>query len=105
MSRWLKTCKLVSTAVTRDSRGVATETRSERVVVCNPFSMGSQTYFQAQNAGIHPVAVIQLHKCDYLGERAVIYDGALLDVESVDASSPDYVRLTLTERLADHGTA
>ena len=92
-------------SVTRDSRGIATETLEERTVVCNPFSMAQQTYFAAQNAGIHPVATIQLHKCDYQGERAVIYDGALLDVESVDASSPDYVRLTLTERLADHGTA
>ena len=105
MSRWLKTCRLMRASVTRDSRGIATETLEERTVVCNPFSMAQQTYFAAQNAGIHPVATIQLHKCDYQGERAVIYDGALLDVESVDASSPDYVRLTLTERLADHGTA
>ena len=105
MSRWLKTCRLVGTSVERDSRGIATETRTERTVACNPFNVSQQTYFAAENAGIHLVATIQLHKCDYQGERAVIYDGALLDVESVDASSPDYVRLTLTERLADHGTA
>lgn len=105
MSRWLKTCKLVGTSVERDNRGVATETTTERTVVCNPFSMAQQTYFAAQNAGIRPVATIQIHKCEYNGERAVIYDGALLDVERVDATSPDFVRLTLVERLADHGKA
>ena len=103
MSRWLKTCKLVRASVTRDNRGIATETREERTVVCNPFTMAQQTYYAAENAGIHPVATIQIHKCEYNGERAVIYDGALLEVERVDATSPDYVRLTLVERLADHG--
>lgn len=105
MSRWLKTCVLQSVTTKRDPRGVATEVTSERRVCCNPFSMGAQSYYQAANAGIHPVSVIQLHKCDYKGERAVIYDGALLDVERIEATSPDYVRLTLVERLADHGKA
>ena len=103
MSGWLKTCVLHPTTVTRDSRGVATDSEGSRVVVCNPFSMGAQSYYQAASAGIHPVAVIQLHKCDYDSERLVTYDGARLNVERVDASSPDFVVLTLTERLADHG--
>ena len=103
MSRWLKTCVLHGTTITRDARGVASEESASRRVCCNPFSMGAQSYFQAANAGIHPVAVIQLFKCDYRGERLVEYDGAMLNVERCDASSPDYVVLTLTERLADHG--
>ena len=103
MSRWLKTCVLHSVTVERDSRGVAQETSADRLVCCNPFSMGAQAYYQAANAGINPAAVIQLHKCDYRGERLVTYDGAKLNVQRIDASSPDFVVLTLTERLADHG--
>ena len=103
MSGWLKTCVLHSVTVERDERGVAQEVPANRRVRCNPFTMGAQSYYQAANAGIHPVAVIQLFKCDYRGERLVTYDGAKLTVDRVDASSADYVVLTLTERLADHG--
>ena len=103
MSRWLKTCLLHAVTVTRDARGVPTEVTRSRRVCCNPFSMGAQSYYQAANAGIRPVAVIQLHKCDYHGERLVTYEGARLNVERVDTSSTDYVVLTLTERMADHG--
>ena len=103
MSRWLSTCILHSVTVERDTRGVAHETSLDRRVTCNPFSMGAQAYYQAANAGINPVAVIQLHKCDYRGERLVTYNGVKLTVGRVEASSPDFVVLTLTERLADHG--
>ena len=103
MSRWLRTCTLHSSQVTRDARGVPTEHTTNRLVCCNPFSMGAQSYYQAANAGIRPIAVIQLHKCDYQGERLVTYEGARLNVERVDTSSTDYVVLTLTERMADHG--
>ena len=103
MSRWLRTCILHSSQVTRDARGVPTEHTTDRLVCCNPFSMGAQSYYQAANAGIRPVAVIQLHKCDYQGERLVTYEGARLNVERVDTSSTDYVVLSLTERMADHG--
>ena len=103
MSRWLRTCTLHSSQATRDARGVPTEHTTDRLVCCNPFSMGAQSYYQAANAGIRPVAVIQIHKCDYHGERLVTYEGARLNVERVDTSSTDYVVLTLTDRIADHG--
>ena len=105
MSRWLKTCVLHAVAVERDERGVAHKTETDRRVVCNPFSMGAQSYYAAANVGVHPVAVLQLHKCDYRGERLVTYDGAKLNVDRVDASSPDFCVLTLTERLAEHAAS
>jgi len=106
MSRWLNTCLLHSSKVERDSRGVPQSIKTPpRRVCCNPFSLGAQSYYQAANAGVHPIAVIQLHKCDYRGERLVTYNGAKLNVDRVDASSPDFVVLTLTERLAEHGKA
>lgn len=103
MSGWLRTVTLCETTVAYDSRGVAHESERHRTVVCNPWTMGQRTFYEAAQAGIHPVAVIQLHKCDYRGERLVIYGGARLNVDSVDASSPDFVRLTLTERMSDRG--
>jgi len=103
LSRWLNTCLLYETTNTRDARGVPTEQERPRRVTCNPFSMGMQTYYQASSTGVHPVAVIQMWKRDYRGERLVKYNGQKLNVTRVDASSPDFVVLTLSERVADRG--
>ena len=73
-----------------------------REVRCNPFSMGAQAYYAAMNSGIQPIATLQLFKCDYEGERTVIYEGARLSVVRIDGSSPDFVTLTLVEKLGDH---
>lgn len=105
MARWLKTCNLVTVETVRDEYGVAHNRTTSRRVRCNPFSMGAHAYYRAANAGVHPIATIQLYRCDYHGERLVTYDGATLNVDRIDTSSPDYVVLTLTERLADHGAA
>ena len=103
MDRWLKTCKLIAVENTRDEYGVAHRREVARIVRCNPFSMGVQAYYRAANSGVHPIATIQLYKCDYHGERLVEYDGAKLTVDRIDSASPDYVVLTLTERLGDRG--
>lgn len=103
MSRWLKTCKLISITNVRDEYGVPHERETARLVRCNPFSMGMQAYYRAANSGVHPVATIQLYKCDYNGERLVEYEGQRLSVDRIDGSSPDFVALTLTERLGEHG--
>lgn len=103
MSRWLKTCMLVQVVPARDEYGVATEYKIRRRVRCNPFSMGAQSFYAAATSGVHPVATIQLYKCDYRGERTVEYDGATLNVDRVDTSSPTYVVLTLTERVGERG--
>ena len=103
MSGWLKTCVLVQIETERDEYGVATEHKAKRRVRCNPFSMGAQSFYAAATSGVHPVATIQLYKCDYRGERTVEYDGATLNVDRVDASSPTFVVLTLTERVGERG--
>lgn len=103
MSRWLKTCMLVQVVPARDEYGVATEYKIRRRVRCNPFSMGAQSFYAAATSGVHPVATIQLYKCDYRGERTVEYDGATLNVDRVDTSSPTFVVLTLTERVGERG--
>jgi len=103
MSRWLKTCMLVQVVPARDEYGVATEYKIRRRVRCNPFSMGAQSFYAAATSGVHPVATIQLYKCDYRGERTVEYDGATLNVDRVDASNPTFVVLTLTERVGERG--
>ena len=103
MARWLKTCKLIQIVNVRDEYGVPHESETERLVRCNPFTMGMQAYYRAANSGVHPVATIQLWKCDYHGERLVEYEGARLSVDRIDGGSPDYVTLTLVERLGEHG--
>ena len=102
MARWLKTCELVRVTNERDEYGVPREVETVREVRCNPFSMGSQAYYAAMNSGIQPIATLQLFKCDYEGERTVIYEGARLSVVRIDGSSPDFVTLTLVEKLGDH---
>ena len=103
MARWLKTCKLVTIANDRDEYGVPHERYEKRLVRCNPFSMGEQSYYSAATSGVHPIATLQLYKCDYHGERLVEYEGQVLSVDRIDASSPDFVRLTLAERIGEHG--
>lgn len=103
MSGWLKTCMLVQIETERDEYGVASERKNMRRVRCNPFSMGAQSFYAAATSGVHPVATIQLYKCDYRGERTVVYDGATLNVDRVDASSQTFVVLTLTERMGERG--
>lgn len=102
MSMWAGTCQLISKTVKKDEYGVQQVEETKRNVFCNVFSMGYAAYYAAA-AGIHPEAVLQIRKCAYNGERLVEFDGARLTVARIDRSSPDYVRLTLTEVVGDRG--
>lgn len=103
MSGWAGSCELIGKAVERDELGVASEKETRRRVPCNVFSMGDSAYYAACAAGIHPQAVLQIRACGYGGERLVAFGGAVLEVSRVDRSSPDFVRLTLVERVGDRG--
>ena len=98
---WAGTCQLISQQVERDNHGVGTTIETRREVPCNVFSMGDAAYYAACAAGIHPQAVLQMRRCAYKGERIVSFNGAVLEVSRVDRSSPDFVRLTLVERIGD----
>ena len=98
---WAGTCQLISQQVERDEHGVSSTTETIREVPCNVFSMGDAAYYAACAAGVHPQAVLQMRRCAYKGERAVGFNGAVLEVSRVDRSSPDFVRLTLVERIGD----
>lgn len=103
MSMWAGTCQLIAQTVTRDERGVQQTVETKRKVFCNVFSMGNAAYYAAAAAGVHPKAVLQIRKPYYRGEQLVEFGGVRLTVDRADSSSPDYVVLTLTERMADHG--
>lgn len=103
MSMWAGTCHLVSKTVERDEYGVQQTRETKRKVFCNVFSMGDAAYYAAAAAGIHPEAVLQIRKSAYGGERLAEFGGARLKVERVDRSSPDFVRLTLSEVVGDRG--
>lgn len=100
MSMWAGTCQLIKQTTTRDSRGVEKVQKNSRTVACNVFTISAAAYYAASAAGIHPQAVIQIRACAYSGERLVMFNGSLLDVERVERT-PDFVRLTLTERVGD----
>ena len=103
MSRWSGMCRLIKETVTRDSYGVSSTVQTAQDVSCNVFSISDAAYYAASAAGFHPTAVIQLRKCAYNGERVVELDGAVCDVVRVNHSSPDYVTLTLEERVGNRG--
>lgn len=103
MSMWAGSCQLITEKVTKDEYGVQSTEETKRKVSCNVFSMGDAAYYAAAAAGIHPEAVLQIRKCAYDGERLVEFEGARLKVERVDRSSPDFVRLTLSEVVGDRG--
>ena len=100
MSMWAGTCQLITKAVKKDEYGVQQVQETKRKVFCNVFSMGDAAYYAA---GIHPEAVLQIRKSAYNGERLVEFEGARLTVARVDRSSPDFVRLTLSEVVGDRG--
>ena len=99
MSRWAGNCQLIARTVESDRYGVQMTHEARRRVPCNVYSMGEAAYFAACAAGIHPQAVLQVRQACYEGERLVEFDGRVLSVERVDRSSPDFVRLTLVERI------
>lgn len=103
MSMWAGTCQLIAKTVTKDEYGVQQTKEDKRKVFCNVFSMGDAAYYAAAAAGIHPEAVLQMRKSAYRGERLVEFGGKRLNVERVDRSSPDFVRLTLSEVVGERG--
>ena len=103
MSMWAGTCQLIAKTVKKDEYGVQQTEETKRKVFCNVFSMGDAASYAAAAAGVHPEAVLQIRKSAYEGERLVEFDGARLTVARVDRSSPDFVRLTLSEVVGDRG--
>ena len=103
MSMWAGTCQLISKTVDRDEYGVQQTREMKRKVFCNVFTVADAAYYAAAAAGVHPEAVLQIRKSAYDGERLVEFDGVRLTVARVDRSSPDFVRLTLSEVVGERG--
>lgn len=103
MSRWAASCLLVTQRAEKDETGVYKTTRSTRRVPCNVFSLGDAAYYAAFAAGVRPEAVLRVRRAAYSGESLVEFEGRTYQVARVDRSSPDFVRLTLSERVGDRG--
>lgn len=103
MSMWAGMCQLISEKTERDEYGIQHQKERRRKVPCNAFSIGDAAYYSAAAVGIHPEAILQIRKAAYEGERLVEFDGVRMKVERVDRSSPDFVRLTLSEVVGDRG--
>jgi hypothetical protein len=100
MARFNSSCKLVSVKVTRDENGAAQEERTEREVMANVYSVSADAELAARAQGLRLRAVVQVRSCEYNGEAQAVYDGELLDIEGTSGGG-EFVRLTLTRRLAD----
>ena len=101
MSRYDSVCQLVEEIAVKDTRGVVSTSETPRDVFCNVFSIGDAAFYSAVVAGFHPDARLQVRKADYRGEKKVVFEGTTFFVSRVDRSSPDFVTLTLTERLGE----
>ena len=101
MSRYDAICELVAEHMSKDSRGIVKASETRREVFCNVFSMGDEAFYNAVAAGVHPDARLQIRKADWEGERMVTFEGVDYYVSRVARTSPDYVVLTLTERVGD----
>lgn len=101
MSNWSSVCDLVKQVTVKDSRGVSKIEETPRTVCCNVQSIGNVTYYTAVAAGIQPEAMLQIRKCDYDGERLVVWEGDRYSVTRINRTSPDFVVLTLTAKVGD----
>lgn len=102
MARYAAMVTLLTTTTTYDDLGVPSKTTTERTVYANEMSMGATAYYAAAQAGIHPVAVLQVRRCDYKDETKLKFDGKTLSVTRVQRT-PDYVTLTCEEVTSDRG--
>lgn len=101
MSRYNQMCKLIARTLTRDSYGVSHNIDVARWVYCNTYTISDDARYNASVQGLRLAARVQIRKADYDGEKLVELDGELLTVEHVNATSPDYVVLSLVEKLGD----
>lgn len=101
MSGFAGVCELVAITSKKGEFGVVEETEEKRSVRCNVFSMSDAAFYAANAAGYHPEAALQLRRAAYAGEKLVDFNGRRLSVERVDATSPDFVKLTLTEKVSE----
>lgn len=102
MARYDAVATLLATTITYDDLGVPSKTTTERTVYANEMSMGATAFYAAAQAGIHPVAVLQVRRCDYKDETKLKFDGKTLSVTRVQRT-PDYVTLTCEEATSDRG--
>lgn len=101
MSGFAGVCQLIAEVREQDEYGVIQTSERRRRVRCNVYSTGAAAYYSAFAAGVKVEAVLQLRRAAYREERLCEYGGRVLAVSRVDGSSPDFVRLTLTERVGD----
>lgn len=101
MSRWAGMCTLVALDSERDELGVQRKKERSRRVPCNEYSISQQAYYAAAQSGVRPMAVLEVRRCAYSGEKVCEYGGVRYTVDSAVASGADTLRLTLTEKVGN----
>lgn len=98
--RWNETCTLVAKTYEFDSEGVMHPSDTRTVVFCNPNHVGARTWSSMYEIGISVDAKIQVHTCEYDGQRDVFYRDKWYSVEVVEEKG-DFTVLTLRHQQSD----
>lgn len=101
MSRWAGICALVAFVTERDELGVQRKKECSRRVPCNVYSISQQAYYAAAQSGVRPMAVLEVRRCAYSGEKVCEYGGVRYTVDSAVLSGADTMRLTLVEKVGN----
>lgn len=72
-------------------------------ILANKLSVRSQEYWQAKQSGIELSHVFEVHKIEYNGERALLYDDEEYTIERTFEKG-DYIELVTLGRSDAHGT-
>lgn len=103
MSGFSDVAYLVKTTYESGKNGRQERNESRRRVFVNPFSLSSSSFATADAEGMRPRHVLQLRAADYDGEEEAEYNGERLSVTSAVKTGREYVRLTLSQKVADDG--
>ena len=68
--------------------------------LCNPYTVGADSWATAVDLGLRADAEIQLRACDYADESSCVYEGVEYDVEKVTRTG-ELVRLQLGRRASN----
>lgn len=98
--RWNETCILVAKDYVPDSEGVMQPSDTKTKVFCNPHHVGARTWSSMYEIGISVDAKIQVHTCEYDGQRDVLYRDKWYSVEVVEEKG-DFTILTLRHQQSD----
>lgn len=98
--RFSESAYLIDQTYKEDDIGQDTPVETERKVFVNPFSIGSEEYYGAAQAGLRPECELQMRTDEYNGEKYLRFRDKRLKVERT-RDGGEYIRLVCGRVNAD----